>query len=191
MYILPAISHPAGLETRFLFSHVEEEIVADEAVKSTSTPLKVFSWIAKFEEENPIPEDVNQEEETPLEIERVTMTDTAELKILFTKSIVQQLPINITDSPDSNSAENIDVKDFIKLSVLIDYDQEGLDKSISNYSLKSIDSTTLTLSVNFTDTAALSPDASEPLDLLNISILLPELIRDEKTLKPILETETE
>ena len=111
----PAVSVDPSIEPADT-QNVEEEIVADEAVESPSTPLKVFSWIAKFEEENPIPEDVNQEEETPLEIEKVTMTDTAELKILFTKSIVQQLPINITDSPESFSKDNIDAKDFIKLA---------------------------------------------------------------------------
>jgi hypothetical protein len=45
MYILPAISHPAGLETRFLFSHVEEEIVeiwedTCELVASTTTQVR-------------------------------------------------------------------------------------------------------------------------------------------------------
>ena len=58
----------------------KEEEVSDEAQAQTETdsltPLKVFTWIAKFEEENPKPEMVEQEEERPLEVDTVTMSDT-------------------------------------------------------------------------------------------------------------------
>ena len=63
-------------------------------------------------------------------------------------------------------------------------DQDYEDKSIAEVTLNSVTSTSLSLSISFSEPSSISSDIKEP-DILLIEFLLTDLIVDAETFEPI------